>query len=94
MPLALILNELITNALKHGCKDRDPCAVRVDLTERGGMFELSVEDDGDGFDLEAVRKASSGLQLVLGLARQLHGDIEVTRNPSRVSLRFAAEHAS
>jgi PAS domain S-box-containing protein len=94
MPLALILNELITNALKHGCKDRGPCAVRVDLTERGGTFELSVEDDGEGFDLEAVRKASSGLQLVLGLARQLHGDIEVTRNPSRVTLRFAAERAS
>src|SRR4051812_29939524 len=94
MPLALILNELITNALKHGCRDRDPCAVRVGLTERDGMFELSVEDDGEGFDLEAVRKASSGLQLVLGLARQLNGDIEVTRNPSRVTLRFAAERAS
>ncbi|HEU0084070.1 MAG TPA: PAS domain S-box protein [Bradyrhizobium sp.] len=94
MPLALILNELITNAVKHGCQNRTPCAIRVDLTESGGMFELAVEDDGEGFDLESVRKASSGLQLVLGLSRQLHGGIEVTRNPSRVALRFAAERAS
>ena len=94
MPLALILNELITNAVKHGCRDRGPCAVRVDLTAREGMFELAVEDDGEGFDLESVRKASSGLQLVLGLARQLHGTIDVTRNPSKVVLRFAAERAS
>jgi two-component sensor histidine kinase len=94
MPLALILNELITNAVKHGCGSGAPCAVRVDFRERDKMFELSVEDDGEGFDLEAVRKASSGLQLVLGLSRQLHGSIEVTRNPSKVVLRFAAERAS
>ena len=94
MPLALILNELITNAVKHGCKDHKGCTVRVDLTARDGMFELSVEDDGEGFDLESVRKASSGLQLVLGLSRQLHGNIEVTRNPSKVMLRFPAERAS
>jgi PAS domain S-box-containing protein len=94
MPLALILNELITNAVKHGCGSRAPCAVRVDFREHDKMFELSVEDDGGGFDLEAVRKASSGLQLVLGLSRQLHGGIDVTRNPSKVVLRFPAERAS
>jgi nitrate/nitrite-specific signal transduction histidine kinase len=49
-----------------------------------------VEDDGAGFDLHAVRNTSSGLRLVLGLARQLHADFEVTRMPSRASLRFAA----
>ena len=94
MPLALILNELITNAVKHGCTNHAACAVRVDLTEHDGTFELSVEDDGEGFDLESVRKTSSGLQLVLGLSRQLHGSIEVTRNPSKVALRFPSERAS
>jgi PAS domain S-box-containing protein len=94
MPLALILNELITNAVKHGCINHAACAVRVDLTERDGLFQLSVEDDGEGFDLESVRKTSSGLQLVLGLSRQLHGSIEVTRNPSKVALRFPSERAS
>ena len=51
---------------------------------------LSVEDDGEGFDLEEVRKTSSGLQLVLGLARQLRGTFSVTKNPSRASLDFPA----
>jgi len=49
-----------------------------------------VEDDGEGFDLEAVRKTSSGLQLVLGLARQLRGTLYVTKNPSRACLDFPA----
>jgi len=94
MPLALILNELVTNAVKHGCGNHARCAVRLELTERDGTFELSVEDDGEGFDLETVRKTSSGLQLVLGLARQIHGDVEVTRNPCRVMLRFPAQGAA
>ena len=91
MPLALILNELLTNAVKHGIKDRTKQTVRVGLTEQDGEFELYVEEDGDGFDLDAVRNGSSGLQLVLGLARQLQGAFEVTRTPSsRAVLRFSA----
>jgi len=90
MPLALILNELVTNAVKHGVKHQAKETVRVGLTEKDQEFELYVEDDGEGFDLEAVRTGSSGLQLVIGLARQLHGAFEVTRTPaSRAVLRFS-----
>jgi nitrate/nitrite-specific signal transduction histidine kinase len=60
------------------------------LTSEGGQLALCAEDDGEGFDLEEVRKNSSGLQLVLGLARQLHGTLHVTKNPSRACLDFPA----
>ncbi|WP_065753851.1 PAS domain S-box protein [Bradyrhizobium paxllaeri] len=90
MPLALILNELLTNAVKHGVTDHARQSVRVSLTGQDGRLALCVEDDGEGFDLEAVRKTSSGLQLVLGLARQLHGTLHVTKNPSRACLEFPA----
>ncbi len=94
MPLALILNELITNAVKHGVKDRKADAISVEMTNKGGMFELVVQDDGEGFDLDAVQGSSSGLRLVLGLARQINGTIDVTRKPSRVVLAFPAEKTS
>ena len=94
MPLALILNELLTNAFKHGMKSSPSGTVRVGLTESGGQFELYVEDDGNGFELECVRETSSGLKLVLGLSRQLHGTIDVKREPSRVSLQFPAGRPS
>jgi two-component sensor histidine kinase len=94
MPLALILNELLTNAVKHGTKHRPNETIRVGLAEKDGEFELYVEDSGDGFDLKAVRANSSGLQLVQGLAGQLHGTFEVTRKPSRATLRFAAGRSS
>jgi PAS domain S-box-containing protein len=88
MPLALIVNELVTNAVKHGLKGKARPHVRIELGEQDGELTLSVEDNGEGFDLNAVRKTSSGLQLVSGLARQLQGSFEVTRNPSTACLRF------
>jgi PAS domain S-box-containing protein len=88
MPLALILNELLTNAAKHGIEDKDSDTIRVGLTESEGRFELFVEDSGEGFDVDAVRHSASGLRLVLGLARQLHGSFEVTKLPSRASPFF------
>jgi two-component sensor histidine kinase len=93
MPLALILNELLTNGAKHGTRDPATGTVRVSLTEHEGQFELAVEDDGPGFELDSVRDTSSGLRLVRGFARQLQADFEVRKAPLRVSLRFAARGA-
>jgi PAS domain S-box-containing protein len=88
MPLALILNELLTNAAKHGVRGSGD-TIRAGLTECDGGFQLYVEDSGPGFDLSEVRRQSSGLRLVEGLARQLHGRFEVSRNPTRCSLKFS-----
>ena len=89
MPLALILNELMTNAVKYGKVGGRDTIIRVGLIEKDGRFTLYVEDDGPGFDLAAIRNQSSGLRLVEGLARQLRGQFEVSRNPSRCSLTFS-----
>jgi PAS domain S-box-containing protein len=89
MPLALIANELLTNAVKYGLNRRDAGTIRVRLRRENESFLFSVEDDGPGFDLASVQRRSSGLALVQGLARQLRGRFEVTRTPvSRCSVRF------
>jgi len=91
MPLALILNELLTNAVKHGVNGSGQATVHVRLSQNeDDSFVLVVEDEGPGFDLQAVRARSSGLQLIQGLARQLRGQFEVTRNPkTRCSVHFS-----
>jgi PAS domain S-box-containing protein len=88
MPLALILNELLTNAAKHGTSDKSTQEIRVGLAWHANEVELYVEDDGPGFDLDAVLPSSSGLRLVAGLARQLGGSLDVSRTPTRVTIRF------
>jgi PAS domain S-box-containing protein len=88
MPLALILNELLTNAAKYGA-EKGRSTIRAGLVREKDEFVLYVEDDGSGFDLESVREKSSGLRLVQGLARQLRGRFSVTQNPTRCSVRFS-----
>jgi PAS domain S-box-containing protein len=89
VPLALILNELIANASKHGAGEDERSAIAVCLGQADGRFTLVVEDDGPGFDLSEVRRRSSGLGLVMGLARQMGGSFRVERGPgARCVLEF------
>jgi PAS domain S-box-containing protein len=91
VPLALILNELLTNAVKYGTGNRPGGTIRVGFTSSEASYDLYVEDDGPGFDLGAVRRRSSGLGLVSGLARQLGGRFSVERMPgARCSVRLPA----
>lgn len=77
IPAALILNELITNAVKHGRGEHSRVTISVALTQVGREWELSVKDDGPGFRYQTPQRRASGLGLVSGLARQLGGKLEV-----------------
>jgi PAS domain S-box-containing protein len=82
MPLALVVNELVTNAAKYGASQGRAGIIQVALTRKDdATLCLQVEDEGAGFDLDEVRGRSSGLSIVQGLARQLGGALIVTRTP-------------
>jgi two-component sensor histidine kinase len=81
-PIALILNELITNALKYGCPPEAPgCALRVAFASEGESYVLSVADEGPGLapDAQPVSANTLGLRAVDALSRQLGGRLEVER---------------
>jgi len=89
MPCGLIVNELITNALKHAFKGRDGGEIEVGVA--AGEATLSVSDDGIGIpdDFKIEDATSLGLQPVLTLADQVGGSLTVNRhNPNRFALRF------
>ena len=80
VPCGLILNELITNALKYAFPGGRPGRIRIELrVEAPQRFRLSVEDDGVGLPegLDVRNTDSLGLQLVNALTRQLHGSLAV-----------------
>ena len=92
-PLALILSELLTNALTHGLAGRETGRISVSLARDGEGFCLQVEDDGPGFTPGKNHKNSSGLGLVSGLARQLGGSLTVTGSPGACCrIRFFDRH--
>ncbi len=78
VPIALIVTELISNALEHGFVGRDSGTIRIDLTPEGADHVLTVADDGHGlpagFSLEA---AGMGLRIVQSLAQQIEGRFAV-----------------
>jgi len=82
IPSGLILNELISNSLKHAFKNKDQGEINVKLSLNHNNFELIVNDDGIGLSegLDYVFAETSGLQLVNTLVRQLDGIIEVESN--------------
>jgi two-component sensor histidine kinase len=89
IPLALALNELLTNAAKHGADDRGRITIAVGLSQRPGEIELYVQDRGPGFDFEDSQGRLSGLGLVRMLAARLKGSFTVERRPgARCTLRF------
>jgi two-component sensor histidine kinase len=79
IPCALLINELVTNALKHAFHGRSAGTVRVAFRRREPGLELEVADDGcglpDGFDI--TRASSMGAQLIVALAAQLGGMLAV-----------------
>jgi two-component sensor histidine kinase len=83
------LNELLTNAAKHGFDDRGRVTINVGLSYRSGSYELYVQDRGPGFNFEKVQGGSSGLGLVTMLAQRLKGTFTVERRSgARCTLRF------
>ena len=79
VPCGLIINELVSNALKHGFPDKRAGRVTVELGPgEGQRFLLCVRDDGIGLPqgMEIADKSTLGLQLVSKLATQLGGQLE------------------
>jgi chemotaxis protein methyltransferase CheR len=75
IPMGLIVNELVTNALKYAFPSETKGTVAVSLKRVSGELRLTVADDGKGVD---PRRADSGLgsRLVEGFAQQLGGQVE------------------
>lgn len=79
MALGLIVNELVTNALKYAYPDAKGGVIRVSLREHpGGERVLLVADDGPGLGGRKNGAAPGlGMSLVTTLARQLRGRVEI-----------------
>jgi PAS domain S-box-containing protein len=80
VPCGLIVNELVSNALKHAFPDGRAGRIQVALGENGGELTLLVEDDGVGLPegVDYRNTPSLGLQLVNSLVSQLDGTIELS----------------
>jgi two-component sensor histidine kinase len=87
IPLGLIINELVSNSLKHAFPNNQAGEIWVALhSDASGILTLTVGDTGIGMppDLDVMQVDSLGLELVRALAQQLHGDLRWERGTGTI----------
>ncbi len=97
IPVALIVNELITNAFKYSYREGTGGSIRVSCHPEGDEIVLKVSDDGtplaDNFD--PAKSNGLGMKMIAALAKQLRTQFEVMRHATgksfvlRVPIRSA-----
>jgi two-component sensor histidine kinase len=83
VPVGLIINELLTNALKYAFPDQRPGRVTVAFIREAESYCLRVSDDGVGIG-QGKESAGGGLgqRLVRAMASQLGGSLEIGPGPN------------
>jgi two-component sensor histidine kinase len=80
IPVALLVNELITNSAKYAYPDGG-CEVWLDVSRSGDAISISVRDRGIGLPTEFDPNSGKrlGMRLVSALSSQVHADLQVRR---------------
>lgn len=96
VPLALILNELMTNSIRHAFTGYESGQVRIKFHEIDGQeYRMIVEDNGTGFSPLSSGDSSKslGMQLINILIEQLNGKYMITSdNGTRAAISFPAQN--
>jgi len=97
---ALLLNEVLTNAIVHGMQDRETGEIRIEAVSDGAMIEVRVDDDGVGLpeDFDLASQDGLGLRIISTLATSdLKGGFDLVLRPeggTRATIRFPVEQGS
>jgi two-component sensor histidine kinase len=78
--VALVMNEVLTNAVKYGRPSDRSQRIQVECARRNHKMHVMVADNGPGYNLPEATKRASGIGLVRGLLRQLGGSFTVDKD--------------
>jgi two-component sensor histidine kinase len=95
VPIGLILNEAITNAVKYAFPNGRAGTICISLKEANDLLVLTIKDDGIGFvkDFETGEHASLGIQLIKLFSEQLEGALTIHNDKGAViSLTFKPQY--
>ena len=79
--VGLLVNEIITNAVKHAFAGRERGTIRVSLRAQGNEAIMTIEDDGVGFEADASGDGK-GRSFLNALARTARADLSCTSTPN------------
>jgi len=87
IPIALIINEAITNSIKYAFTGTEGGEILISLREEAQSIHLEMADNGIGIPEHLTKKDpnSLGLQLIKGLSKEIKGEL-IIKNESGVSI--------
>ena len=96
VPLGLIVNELVTNSMKHAFPDGRQGEINIEFYKKDDEFTLIIEDNGLGFpeDVDFRNTETLGLQLVNNLTSQIDGDIELDTTNMEPNLKLHLKNST
>jgi PAS domain S-box-containing protein len=82
IPLGLIINELVSNSLKHAFKGYDKGEIKIILEKNDETYTLTIKDNGIGLPegFKFGETSSLGILLINSLVNQLEGELDVEVN--------------
>jgi two-component sensor histidine kinase/uncharacterized protein HemY len=72
IPIGLIVNELVTNAMKYAYVENPKPSLKINFKNLNGIF-LRIKDNGIGFDSNKKSKTGFGQEMIKGLTKQIGG---------------------
>jgi two-component sensor histidine kinase len=94
IPCGLLLNEIVTNSLKHAFTGKSEGVIRITFNKTGDKLKLSIGDNGVGLpeNYKEIKSKSLGMTLINTLAKQLEAEMFIdTREGTRYDLIFDYE---
>ena len=82
IPLSLIVNELVTNAMKYAYEGINNPEMSISLNKPNGHYLLDFSDNGVGIDHDKDTSNSFGIRLIKSLVAQLNGTLEIVDIPT------------
>lgn len=93
LPMGLIINELLTNSIKHAFNKQDKGIIQVIIHElKNNFIHFEVSDNGVGMEIdpaELKKQGSLGFSLISTLKQQLKADLEIdTESGTKFAFKF------
>lgn len=78
--MGIIINELVSNALKHAFQNQSNGNIDIDISHNNGNIYISLHDTGRGMDIEKASQNSTslGMKLIHSFTEKLDGEITIT----------------
>ena len=78
--IGLLVNAIMSNSLKYAFKSSPTGKINISIQKHQNGYQMTISDNGTGFNIEEIKKKSLGMYLIENLVKQMQGKYELENN--------------